>query len=298
MKRSRYIECIRDLILASLLVLVRADRWAYPGRRGPRRNSGCSNTACCWRCFSRWAGAGRPERVLPRRPGFVVIGLFLAYLFGRAWLDPRRDYALDQFLTFASWLIFAGLIAGACPTPARFARMLRIMAVGQLGPVILAVGNIFGTDIYLHWILRQPGWKWGSELIGADRGIIWSSLGNPNFYANYGAMLLIGLLTLLVLTRRRWIRALWGLYAGILLLTLVYTFTRGIWASLVLLPFILGIWGRPARPARQSHVRDPAPWKARGGVGIGRRVVSGRGLRGGIQPRPVAQDRQALPERR
>lgn len=241
---ARYIECIRDLILAGLLVLVPVliDGHIRIGAGPETKFRLLEYGVLLALLFTLPLRAARRE-ALPRRPGFMVIGLFLAYLFGRAWLDPHRDYALDQFLTFASWLIFAGLIADACPTPARFARMLWIMAVGQLGPVILAVGNIFGTDIYLHWILRQPGWKWGSELIGADRGIIWSSLGNPNFYANYGAMLLIGLLTLLVLTRRRWIRVLWGLYAGILLMTLVYTFTRGIWASLVPTFFILLAFG-------------------------------------------------------
>ncbi|MFB3785430.1 MAG: O-antigen ligase family protein [bacterium] len=239
-----YIEFIRDLILASLLVLVPVviDGHIRIGAGPETKFRLFEYGVLLAGLFSlpRWAGRNRK---LAWRSGSVAIGLFLAYLFGRAWLDPHRDYALDQFLTFASWLVFAWLIADACPAPARFARMLWIMAWGQLGPVILAMGNIFGVDIYLHWILRQPDWKWASELIGADRGIIWSSLGNPNFYANYGAMVLLWLITLMFLTRRRWIRALLGLYAAILLITLIYTFTRGIWASLVPTFFILLAFG-------------------------------------------------------
>lgn len=250
----RSCELLRDLILASLLVLVPVliDGHIRVGA-GPETKFRLFEYGVLLAVlFSLPLWAARNRNGIPR-PGFMVIGLWLAYLFGRALFDPHRDYALDQFAAFASWLIFAWLIADACPAPARFIRMLWILAWGQLGPVILAVGNIFGTDIYLHWILGHPDWRWGSELIGAERGVIWSSLGNPNFYANYGAMVLIWLAVFLCLARRWWIRILVGLYAGILLVTLVYTYTRGIWASLTAMGFLLaGIQLAPVVGARES----------------------------------------------
>jgi hypothetical protein len=168
----------------------------------------------------------------------AAIGLWIVYLLIRAAFDSHRAFAWDGALCHISWLLFISLVVDACATQRDFMQLLWIAVMGQLGPVALAVGNIFGVDIYLNWIKQLP-WRWENPLIGADRAVIWSSLGNPNYYASYGAMLLILTVTWLFLSRRWWSRSLLFLYALTILTTLFYTFTRGIWVSLF--PAFFGI---------------------------------------------------------
>ncbi|MBN2327359.1 MAG: O-antigen ligase family protein [Candidatus Omnitrophica bacterium] len=162
----------------------------------------------------------------------AVIAAWILYILARAAVDDHREFAMDAAFQPISWLLLILLIADACAGRKEFFQLLWIAAIGQLGPVILAVGNIFGEFIFLTWIKKLP-WVWQSSFIGADRAVIWSSLGNPNYYASYGGILLIWLITLAAASRDWRARLLWIAYSVIVLITLAYTFTRGIWISLI-----------------------------------------------------------------
>lgn len=227
------IELTRFLILASLLILAPAlidlqiTIAAGPDSKFRVLEFGVFLAALC--SLPLWISRRSPVRL---NIGVASILAWIVYILFRAALDSHRAYAFDIGFRTIAWLLFILLLADACSSHKDFIRLVWIAVLGQLAPVGLAVGNIFGVDIYLNWIVGEQ-WRWYNPLMGEDRSVIWSSLGNPNFYANYGAILLIWLLIILALSRRWWSRTLTVGYLIVLLITLAYTFTRGVWASLI-----------------------------------------------------------------
>jgi O-Antigen ligase len=128
--------------------------------------------------------------------------------------------------------LFILLVVDVCKTSRDFMRLVVIAVIGQIGPVFLAVANTFDWFPYLHFVYDKNTY-WHNTNIASDRGVIWSSLGNPNYYANYGAILLLWLLTLTTLYKRWLTRCAIIVYSVLVIYTLLYTYTRGIWASLL-----------------------------------------------------------------
>ncbi len=162
----------------------------------------------------------------------AVIMLWICYMLFRAAFDANYEYTLDKAFQISSWLLFILLVADVCKTNRDFMRLVVIAVIGQIAPVFLAVANTFDWFPYLHFVYGKNTY-WYNVNIGSDRGVIWSSLGNPNFYANYGAILLLWLFTLLALSKRWLTRCAIMVYSVLLIYTLLYTYTRGIWASLI-----------------------------------------------------------------
>lgn len=160
----------------------------------------------------------------------ISIAATVGYVFIRAWFDPYQSYALDTALQQSSWLLFILLTASVCQTPGQFRQFLWIAIPIQMAAMVYACGQIYGVDIYANWILGKD-WYWYNENIDSKRGLIYAPLGQPNYYANYGAVVLLFLLTLLLQARRFWQRGILFLLIGFLFYTLMYTFTRGIWVS-------------------------------------------------------------------
>jgi|GEM_PF-4588301 len=163
----------------------------------------------------------------------IAIGALIFYFLLRAWLDPVREFALDVAFRPVSILLFALLVSDACRTSSALRRLIWVGVFSQLFTIAYAVGETFGVDLLFDYIMGVS-WRWWNEFVSEDRGVIWNTLGNPNYYASYGAMLLINLLTLFALSRRKRHRCVLAIYLLALIYTLMYTFTRGIWVSLAL----------------------------------------------------------------
>lgn len=171
------------------------------------------------------------------KPLQFSILLFSGYLIFRALIDPNREFALDNAFQSGCWLLFSLLIADACRTLEDFKKLLCIGVIAQIPVLIYAFGEIFNIDIYFDYILRKP-WRWENELMSAERSLIYA-LSNPNFFASYASMLLIWTGVLFCLIRNTGFRFFLAVYSGVLLYSLVYTFTRGIWISLFASVFIV-----------------------------------------------------------
>jgi len=172
----------------------------------------------------------------------IAIGALIFYFLLRAWLDPVREFALDVAFRPVSILLFALLVSDACRTSSALRRLIWVGVFSQLFTIAYAVGETFGVDLLFDYIMGVS-WRWWNEFVSEDRGVIWNTLGNPNYYASYGAMLLINLLTLFALSRRKRHRCVLAIYLLALIYTLMYTFTRGIWVSLALTALTLSVLG-------------------------------------------------------
>lgn len=192
----------------------------------------------------------------------ALLAVWIVYLLARGWWDSSRQFALEIGLHTASWGLLALLIADVCDTVDDFYTMVWLAGLCQIGPLVLAIGNLFGVDIYLNWILKT-NWFWENVHLGQDRAMIWSSLGNPNYYASYGILVVIWLLALLALAKRGWSRALWTLYILVFIITLLFTRTRGIWAGFIPTVFLILTVLVVAHILRTGRVRDliQAYWK-------------------------------------
>lgn len=234
-----YLERLRFLTLAAMLLLIPiAIDLQITGSLGPETKFRLLEYGVILAALFTLPLYCAGRTTLRLNPASTAIALWIVYYLIRAAVDTQREFAMDLAFRSISWLLFILLAADACPSRRDYLRLVWIAVIGQLGPVILAVGNIFGVDIYLNWI-KGTTWRWTSSLIGADRSVIWSSLGNPNYYANYGGLLLIWLCAILACSRRWWSCLLLIGYIITLLVTLVYTSTRGVWASLIPSFFII-----------------------------------------------------------
>ncbi|MBI1386949.1 MAG: tetratricopeptide repeat protein [bacterium] len=178
----------------------------------------------------RWC-VSRERRFVMGAPGASAL-LFAGYCLLRAALDDHRGFAFDEGMQTVAWLLFAPLIASVCRNRRDWIVLLSTAAICQLFPVIYAIGETFGVDIYFTYYRGMPGVKWKNNLIGTDRAIIWSSLGQPNYFAIYAGLLLGILIILLTQYRSRVARVLWGMFSLAVLYTIFYTYSRGILLSM------------------------------------------------------------------
>ena len=159
--------------------------------------------------------------------------LFAGYVAIRAAVDPLRGHAFDAGLQTMAWLLYAWLLADTLQTAAQRRRMLLVLAVTQLFAIVYAVVETFGVDIYFSYIRGQPGLRWQNALVGSDRVTIWTSIGNPNYYAAYAGMFFLWLIVGLRLSRAKRSRSALFLYLAAVLYTLIYSYSRGIIVSLL-----------------------------------------------------------------
>lgn len=165
----------------------------------------------------------------------IMTALLIAYLLIRAAIDPIPGFAFARALEPLSWLTFALLWAAALQQRNNWVPFLSAISIGQLFAITYAVVESFGVDIFFTYILGKPGQRWQNELVGEDRVLIWTSLGNPNYYASYAGMLLCIVVALIVLSRSHWLKGIWSIYAVAIFCTLVLTYARGIWVSLTVM---------------------------------------------------------------
>jgi O-antigen ligase len=185
---------------------------------------------------------------------FAILS-FAGYVLLRSFFDDHWEFAFDYALQTATWLVYALLVADACETVEDFIKFLLIGVLVQIPVVLYALGHVFNIDFYFDWILKTNE-RLGSQLISADRSLIFA-LGNPNFYASYASLLLIWILMFFTLETVRWKKLTWAVYGCIVLFTVVFTFTRGVWVSFIACSFGLLVtkvflWERDHR----SVVRD------------------------------------------
>ncbi len=224
--RTRYITLASLLLLIPILIDIHIIVGAGPESKFRLFEYGVF--LCAFLSIPIWLLRTDPIRV---NIAVCSICALIAYLFFRAWFDSVREFALDTAFQTVAICLFALLVMDVCRHTYDFQRLIWIAVISQLFTIAYAVGETFGVDIYFQYI-KGVDWRWQNELVDQARGIIWNTLGNPNYYASYGGVLLIFLITLLVLARRIWAKILLAVYAIILIYTLVYTFTRGIWVSL------------------------------------------------------------------
>ncbi len=168
--------------------------------------------------------------------------LFTIYILILAWFDPFQSYAFDMAFQQAAWLLFILALASVCKSPADFRKFLWIAIPIQLICIAYAFGQIYGVDIYIHWIEGKTGWRWYNPTSDEERNTIIAPLGQPNYYANYGAIVLLFLFTLLAQARTVWSRIILFALSAFMLITLFYTYTRGIWVSIIpAIGFIAGL---------------------------------------------------------
>ncbi len=165
--------------------------------------------------------------------------LFAAYFLFRAWIDSHFHYALDHALQTLCWVMFALVVRECCSNRRTFQQWVGLAVILQIALLVYAIGYIYGVDIFWKWYMKRDI-MYGHDLVNEERGVIWA-LGNPNAYASFACMLLIWIMTLLAVCQRWWVRGLLLIYGGVVVYTLLYTGTRGIWVSL--LPTGTGIVG-------------------------------------------------------
>lgn len=163
-------------------------------------------------------------------PEFSAFCLIFYFAF-RAIIDSNRGYAFDNALQMIAWIMFALLASWLIQTSRDYARLLSVALICQLFPIVYAIVETFGVDIYFRYWRGTEGF-WNSTLTGDDRALIWSSLGNPNYFSIYAALVFIGLITLVSVIKRRWIQAVLVFYIAAVFYTLIYSFSRGVWVSL------------------------------------------------------------------
>lgn len=164
----------------------------------------------------------------------------LVYAVFRAAIDPLRDYAFNAGMQTISWLLFALLVGSMIHAWRDARRLLLALAITQTVPVLYAAIETFGVDIYFTFFRGEPGVRWTNPRVGEDRALIWTSMGNPNYYAAYAGPLLIWLLGLSTLLRTLWGRALALLFASVVVYTLIFSYARGVWVSLAATGLVLG----------------------------------------------------------
>ncbi len=162
---------------------------------------------------------------------FVIV-VMIFYFAIRAAFDPYIDFAFDHALQSIAWLTFALLVSWRIQSPRDFIRLLSVGLICQLFPIVYAIVETFGVDIYFRYWQGTDGF-WRNALAGEDRALIWSSLGNPNYYAIYAALVFVSLNTLISVSARRHTKAILAIYMAGVFYTLVYSYSRGIWVSLV-----------------------------------------------------------------
>ncbi|MBD3267250.1 hypothetical protein GF373_11335, partial [bacterium] len=165
---------------------------------------------------------------------------FAGFLVIRACFDPHWHFALDHAFQLAAWLVFAVLLVHTCRDWPNFRHLMFIGVLVQIPLVVYALGQVHGVDIYFDYILKKP-WRWENKLISAERSQI-LALGNPNFYASYASLLLIWLAAFFMAARERWQRIAWALYMAVVFYTLIFTFTRGVWLSLLFTVCVLALF--------------------------------------------------------
>jgi O-antigen ligase/tetratricopeptide (TPR) repeat protein len=168
--------------------------------------------------------------------------LWCLYNLFRTLVDPHTGFAFELALENSAWAIFAFLIVLTCRSTEHFYRLVLVGALSQMFCLVYAIGHTFGIDLYFQYVLGK-NWVWENELIGKDRSVVWSSLGNPNYYSHYGVLLLAWLIALALAARHWWSKLFFIIYAPVLLYTLVYTYTRGIWVGMLVALAALTILG-------------------------------------------------------
>lgn len=169
----------------------------------------------------------RLQITLPVASALLMAGYFLV----RGLIDPVRGFALDNGFQTMAWLIFAVLAAYHLKSNKDWTAVLFAAVVFHVFPIVYAIGETFDIDIYFRYWRGVEGY-WMSDLAEADRAIIWSSLGNPNYFAIFAGQLLLILCMLFSITKRIWLRVSIGVYAAAVIYTIAWSFSRGIIVSL------------------------------------------------------------------
>ncbi|MEW6234331.1 MAG: O-antigen ligase family protein [Candidatus Omnitrophota bacterium] len=170
----------------------------------------------------------------------IALLLFLIYVLVLAIFDVQRAYAFDYALRTVCWILFAFLASDVSREDSSFHRLVWIAVIVQIAVVLYAISHIYDLDPYFNRILVGHEWRYSNPLVNQERGVIWA-LGNPNYYACFGSLLLISIAAMLALARRWRERLFWTFYGAIVLYSLLYTQTRGIWVSLFSALFFLAI---------------------------------------------------------
>ena len=222
-----------DLVIMSLLVVVPLV-WdmdtLYP--TGP----GSKNLFLAYGAAVALAFAGahllltsRTVSIRPAQGALIVFGL---YLFARALFDPRPDFAMGTAAPHLGAIAVALVISYMHKGRLGLRRHFAALTVATGIAVVYAVSQIFDYDLLFRLIYHREG-TWHHPLFEEERAVVFSTFGNPNYFAHF-----LGPVILLVLApalgARRWFpRVAWWSAFAVMLVVVFRTYNRGIWLGLM-----------------------------------------------------------------
>lgn len=184
--------------------------------------------------------------VIPRTPldwpllAFVAVALIASaqgVSWGAAILGP--NVRSDGLLTFVNAAILCYVAAGLLRDATKVRRALCAASLASLLISVEAIAEFFNRSL-----IGQPSGYFAYRPM--------STLGNPDFLGGYLVMIVPLTAALVMMSARKWARALWSLTMLLSLVVIFFSLTRAAWVSLIVLAPVYviierkGIWARRA----------------------------------------------------
>jgi len=250
---------IGDLLIASLLItvplLVDLDT-VYP--TGPASK----NFLLVYGVFSALLFLGIRMIFFARRIEMTLVQgaliVFGLYLIARAVWDSQRDYALGFAAPHIASVTLALMISYLYCARTQLAPHFIALTLATALAVLYAVSQIFEYDLLFRLVFGREG-TWSNPLFEEERAVVFSTFGNPNYFAHFlGPAILLGVAGAFA-ARRKTVRIVWWMSLAISLIVLFRTYNRGI---------VLGVftgacvWGVALLARRFFRKKEERSWRS------------------------------------
>ncbi len=172
------------------------------------------------------------DRLRRVRPAQVALFVLAAYLIGRALADPRPDFSLGIASSHIGAVSVALILSFLHTHRGGLNKHYIALALATGVAVIYALFQIGGYDIFFQLVYGREG-TWYHPLFEEERAVVFTTFGNPNYFAHFlGPVFLLGVAPACA-SRRRVLRVLWAIALAVVLFVILKTYNRGIWLGLL-----------------------------------------------------------------
>ena len=195
-------------------------------------------------------------RVFSFRAPQAALGILGVFLLFRALYDPRPDYALGVAAHHIGSIAIALLLSYLHRDRILLRPYFVTLTLCGGITVVYAVSQILDYDLLFRLVFDREG-TWYNEAFEEERAVVFSTFGNPNYFAHFlGPLILLGVAPAL-LAKRNIVRLLWLLALLLSLYVGFRTYNRGIWLGL----FAGGVVWIIASIARRTLQKErPLSW--------------------------------------
>ncbi|MFH1741217.1 MAG: O-antigen ligase family protein [bacterium] len=171
-------------------------------------------------------------RSITLSPAQIALVLFGLYLLIRAVCDVRPDYALGVATPHLGCVAIALMLSILHQDRRNLRPHFATLTVCTVIAVVYAVSQIFDYDLLFRLVYGREG-TWYNPVFEEERAVVFSTFGNPNYFAHFlGPLILLGLVPAFS-SRRRVVRGMWWLGLFVSLAVVFRTYNRGIWLGLL-----------------------------------------------------------------